>query len=354
MKFHIEVLNDYKQRGLITSQSHPTLPLLIWNYTRKTEYERLWDEDVTIQTRALVTDLDGNVISKSYRKFFNLGEGRHTPTDQFEITDKLDGQLITTFFWNGEMIVTSRGSFDSKFSNAAKRILKEKYRNFELDCRIEWEYGYQITYCFELVGFEQVVVSYPEPDLILTGAFEYSKNDQCWWDMPIEPNEGQFKHYPPTVKKFDGLDYLNIKSLNWKNKEGFVVRFNNGDRCKIKFDDYLRLHRQMTCISTIGIWQALKDNQPISSMLVDIPDEFFAEIEAYETELKRRYFHIEEVSIAYFNYFKPLLDFSRKEFAEKVYSLLVAPYKWVVLALVDGCDYSEIIWRTIRPKHEKL
>lgn len=58
---NIQTLNEYKENGLLTNQSHPTLPLLIWNYSTKVQYEQLWD-DVTLQCRALVTDLDGNIV----------------------------------------------------------------------------------------------------------------------------------------------------------------------------------------------------------------------------------------------------------------------------------------------------
>jgi RNA ligase len=50
-----EVLNKYFEEGLVYKQVHPTLPLTIWNYTEKVQYEGLWD-DVTLQTRGLVTD----------------------------------------------------------------------------------------------------------------------------------------------------------------------------------------------------------------------------------------------------------------------------------------------------------
>jgi hypothetical protein len=43
----------------------------------------------------------------------------------------------------------------------------------------------------------------------------------------------------------------------------------------------------------------------------------------------------------------------RKIFSERV-EHLVAPYKWVVLAMVDGKDYSNIIWKTLEPKFEKI
>ena len=39
-----KILNKYHEDGLLYKQVHPTLPLVIWNYTEKVQYEKLWDE----------------------------------------------------------------------------------------------------------------------------------------------------------------------------------------------------------------------------------------------------------------------------------------------------------------------
>lgn len=57
----IEILNEYKKLGWLMNQKHPTLPLLIWNYTKSTQYFGFWDS-VTLVCRGLVTDLDGTIV----------------------------------------------------------------------------------------------------------------------------------------------------------------------------------------------------------------------------------------------------------------------------------------------------
>lgn len=90
-------------------------------------------DDVTVQCRGLVVHDDGHIVSKGFNKFWNFEEGMHTPTDDFEIFLKEDGQYIGCFWYEGEMIVNSRGSFTSKYAVEAKRILDEKYPFFELN-----------------------------------------------------------------------------------------------------------------------------------------------------------------------------------------------------------------------------
>lgn len=348
---NIEILNDYKERGLLMNQLHPTLPLIIWNYTAECQYSRSWDE-ITIQARGLVTDFDGNIISRGFNKFFNLEENRHVPTDNFEVFEKLDGQYIGIFWYNGEMVVNSRGSFDSIYAIEARRILDEKYPT------IEKTFSEYHTYCFELIGFEQIVVSYSEPDLILTGGFHTKLGHEILFNEQFCKicDYLNVKY----VKKYSGLDYKNIKQLNWKNAEGFVVRFSNGDRCKIKFEDYIKLHRQMTNLSTIAIWEALMDGKPISSILENVPDEFFDKIHEYEDYLITKFNGIETDSkwefLATKNHIKNKSFESnnteyRKDFAHCTQK---SKYPSILFAMLDGKDYSKIIWKLIKPKFEKI
>lgn len=336
----IDTLRQYETDGLLYSQTHPTLPLIIWNYTQKVQYEGLWD-DVTISARGLVTDTNGNVISKGFSKFWNIEECKHTPTNDFEVFEKLDGQYIGCFWYDGQMVVNSRGSFTSPYAIEARRILDEKYPIFEKN------YSTQYTYCFELIGFEQIVVSYPEPDLVLTGVFN-NTSDPIGEEMPFRFFETWWIN---TVKKYPGLDYTKIKQLNWANAEGFVVRFSNGDRCKIKFEDYVRLHRQMTNLSTTAIWEALKDGNPVSSILSDVPDELFDEVKKIEDAIIDEFLNIEKICRIKFRELSEL-NLSRNEFAQIVLKTTYSP--GILFSMLDEKDYSQSIWKMIKPKFKKI
>lgn len=47
----LQKLNKYYEDGLLYKQVHPTLPLTIWNYTEKVQYENLWDEITFLQSK---------------------------------------------------------------------------------------------------------------------------------------------------------------------------------------------------------------------------------------------------------------------------------------------------------------
>ena len=111
----LSALNRYYEDGLLYKQVHPTLPLTIWNYTEKVQYSGLWDE-ITLSCRGLVTDNIGNIVARPFKKFFNLEEGKHTPTPDFEVFEKMDGSMGIIFKYSGETIFATRGSFISEQS----------------------------------------------------------------------------------------------------------------------------------------------------------------------------------------------------------------------------------------------
>jgi RNA ligase len=342
-----QILKQYLQDGLVTVQSHPTLSLHIWNYTAKVQYENLWDEyPLLIECRGLVTDYEGNIISKGFEKFFNLEENRHTPTDQFEIYEKMDGQFIGVFWYNNELVVNSRGSFTSPYAIEAKRLLFDDYPQF-IHSKPSG-----LTFCFELIGFEQIVVSYEKPQLILTGIFNTHGTD---WFEELKDN-WDLKY----VEKYDGLNYTEIKKLNWQNHEGFVVKFTNGYRCKIKFDDYVRLHRQMTNLSTAEVWESLRDGKPVSSILNDVPDEFYDKIKLYENNLKFTFGWLNDF---YDSLITKHETTTRKEFAnfatkcDEISQVFTFPVSSKVLfAKYDNNTElaDKLIWNSIKPKFEKI
>ena len=70
------------------------------------------------------------------------------------------------------------------------------------------------------------------------------------------------------VKKYDGInEYTTLKLMVSNDDEGFVVRFKNGFRMKIKGEEYCRLHSILTNISSRNIWEHLKNNDSFDEIL---------------------------------------------------------------------------------------
>ena len=94
----LRILEKYHDEGLLYKQTHPTLPLTIWNYTETVQYSGNWDE-ITLMARGLVTDNHGTVIARPFTKFFNMEERKHVATPEFEVFEKLDGSLGIVFYY---------------------------------------------------------------------------------------------------------------------------------------------------------------------------------------------------------------------------------------------------------------
>ena len=342
----LEKLNSYYEVGLVYKQVHPTLPLTIWNYSEKVQYENLWDE-ITLQARGLVTDDKGNIIARPFKKFFNMEEGKHTPTTDFEVYEKMDGSLGILFYYNNQWILSTRGSFTSDQAIKGRKILDKYAHQFlRVDC----------TYLFEIIFKEnRIVVDYGDmEELVLLGMIHAESGNE------MNIYKECFGYGIPLVKKYNGIeDYSILKGIIDDNAEGFVIKFSNGDRMKIKGEEYLRLHKIMTNISTTSIWESLKNGDDIDELLKDVPDEFYEKINNYEKELRYQYHLIyEEVGKLYdyhmygkYNDKEPVED--KKEFAMWVLKQK-KHLQPILFNMFDKKEYSEIIWKLIRPEYSKL
>jgi T4 RnlA family RNA ligase len=342
----LELLNKYHNDGLLYKQTHPTLPLTIWNYTEKVQYEGLWDE-VTLMCRGLVTDSEGTIIARPFRKFFNMEEGKHTPTSEFEVYEKMDGSLGIFFYYEGNPVFATRGSFTSDQAIKGREILN-KYN---------WQYGtYEgYTYLFEIIYPEnRVVVNYNGlEELIVLGVIETSTGKECKYSEM--ENEGFV-----LVKKYDGIkNYSTLKSLISNDAEGFVVRFSNGDRMKIKGEEYLRLHKIMTNLSTTAIWELVSNGGNIDDILKDVPDEFYKKVKMYVSSLNYGYYQYWNQLGKTYDYFRfgkygdIEVEPTKKEFAEHIKDHHPIA-KSIMFAMWDDKDYDKIIWKALKPKFEKL
>ena len=340
----LEKLNKYYEDGLLYKQVHLSLPLTIWNYTEKVQYENLWDE-VTLSARGLVTDDTGDIVATPFQKFFNIEEGKFEATEKFEVYEKMDGSLGIVFWYRGQWVVATRGSFTSDQSIKAREILK-KY-NTDIMFR-------HLTFCFEIIYPDnRIVLDYgTDEKLVLLGTFDKNGKEmdvELWsqWGFDV-------------VKKYDGInDYKQLKEMVKNDQEGFVVKFSNGDRVKVKGVEYLRLHKIMTNVTTTGVWEYLKNGEDVMEILKDVPDEFYNKIKTYVQHLKYGYFQISERAgklhdgFRYGKYGDVDPEPTKKEFAEFVLKQQKVLHP-VMFAMWDKKDYSEIIWNLIRPEFKKL
>ena len=340
MKYPLNILNHYIEKGLVVKQDHPTLPLSIYNYSRTCQYDKLWDE-VTLDCRGLVLDSEGNVVAKPFRKFFNYEE--HTadeiPNELFDVYEKMDGSLGICFHYADEWHMATRGSFVSEQAIKGRELLeKYDYKNGMIP-------GY--TYLFEIIYPEnRIVVDYGDAEkLVVLGAYNNETGNEVSVDEMT--NEG-FEVVTRYNTFGEGFDELKREISN--SKEGYVIRFRNGMRMKIKGDEYVRLHRILTNFSTTDIWELLRTKGNMDEFLDRVPDEFDNWVRITVLELEANFENIKFRSSIDFEYYKGESNGDKKEFALAIKD---NEYRSILFSMWDGKPYEDTIWKMIKPKWSK-
>jgi T4 RnlA family RNA ligase len=326
-------LNQLIADNYIIVNKHPTADLYIYNYSQKAQYDRVWNE-ITLACRGLIMDANYQVIARPFQKFFNLGEFENqiVPNDFFEVFEKMDGSLGILYWIENEPHIATRGSFVSEQSKVATEMLHTQY------AEVIPLLDKSKTYLFEIIYPEnRIVLDYGnERKLVLLAIVDI----ETGVEIPLE-NIG-FE----MVNRYDGLNDLSkLKELEEANKEGFVVKFKNGYRLKVKFDEYQRIHRIITQVSTLNIWEYLKEGQDLLPILDRVPDEFYDWVKATHAQLLEKYSEIEAQAKLDF---KVLED--RKTTA--VY-FQTCQFPSVLFKMLDGQPYDQVIWKMIKPDYQK-
>lgn len=353
MRVDLKIIEELSEKKLVSTQSHPKWPLLIHNYTQVAQYERAWD-DMTRMCRGLITDLEGNVIARPFPKFFNIeeheGEDSKLPklnwNQPFTSTRKEDGSLGILYWTPDGWQIATRGSFTSDQAIKATEMFYAKGYD-------KHNYGKGLTHLFEIVyPSNRIVLDYKGlEDLILLEILDTETGGATSWERMAETA----KDIGCPVVPYMALSSENIQRLDeyygadlGSNEEGLVVRFNDDTRVKIKYAEYKRLHRLVTMCSARSIWENLKDGKDLGELLERVPDEFMSWVKRIVEEITRDFSIIESDAKIAFNKIRHLTD--RKQFA-----LIAREYVYpsILFAMLDGKDYSHIIWKLVKPESTK-
>lgn len=340
--FSVNAFNMMIDDGLIVKQKHNNADLFIYNYTPRVQYDRIWNR-VTKQCRGLILDGEYNIVALPFPKFFNLeeiesNENMSLPETSFEVYDKLDGSLGILYWLDNKPYIATRGSFHSDQAIHATNLLHNRYSNTfnKLDRNK--------TYLFEIIYPEnRIVVDYGQiDDIVLIAIIDNLTGSDCdLVDVGF-----------PIVKKYDGInDISELKSLNENNKEGFIIKFSNDFRVKLKFEEYVRLHRIITNVSNRVIWEHLSQGKNMDELLDRVPDEFYNWVKNTKNKILSDYERIED---EYKMIYKMIMRSNGVQ-EKKVFASYATRYEYssILFNMYDRKDYSKFIWKIIKPKYEK-
>ncbi len=266
--------------GLVYRRTDPASGLVQFTYSPRCVYEDGWNE-FTLLARGLILDPAARrVVATPFPKFFNAGERRgDIPDLPFEAFEKLDGSLIIVFHHDGRWRAATKGAFDSSQAVWAQAWLDAA----ELTALTQGT-----TYLAEAIYPEnRIVVRYPDPALVMLAAYAEDGRELSYAEV-LETSD---RLGWPAARRHAFASVADMVSHATKlpsTEEGFVIRFSNGLRLKLKGAEYRRIHALISRCTPLAMWEALAAGDDMDAIRRDLPEEFWTDFDDIVRLLRAR------------------------------------------------------------------
>ena len=318
------------------------------------------DSDLKTNPDSIYRDLRGTVldmkeetlVSLPFHKFFNINEIAETQLPLvlekiksakiLELTDKMDGSMITVSLYKGKPFIAGSGSLSSEKNSRldeAREFLTSKYIAL-----IESLPSH--TFMFELIGKEPQIVKYPRDKwgLYLTGA----RNKESGELLTYSELDTLSKKYEIPMVSIETHTVDEVLSMRDKfsclEKEGWVLRVDD-TLYKIKCEDFLNMH-YLSTTSPSGILSLWRENklddlkarmsEPMKKFIEDYEKKFSLYAQKLDSQIQesyKRYSNLESMK-----------DFALaiKKEPSRIQGFLFAIKRNKPLDLFKGITYQEI------------
>jgi len=354
---NVEELGRLVDDGFVSARRHPFLDLTVLNYTPKAVTTE-WGKTLR-RCRGLVYSDDLEIQSHGFEKFFNWGDPKTglIPPGTPRVFEKADGSFLSVFWYKNELVVNTRGSFESDQAKWGKNWIQNHFTG-----KICSYSERELSFIFEvIIPEDRKVVDYDYSGLVLLGAInregaEYSP--EC------------VNHYVSTwlkdykvVKEYDYEDLGVLQAKNLPNEEGYVVTVYQPEgpafRLKIKFSDYVRLHKIIFNTSSISIWDLTRRGDCVNIVLDGATEEIKSWANRLAEQIKK---DRDSMKTAYTGAFRTInslvngscigLEVSDKE-RRKTFAMYAVPYvhKELLFSLYDGRmdKFEDQVWELCKP-----
>jgi RNA ligase len=334
--------------GRLVSENVGHDGLRLYCYSESCVYDRQWN-DITMLARGIILDPDQKrVVATPFPKFFNVGERLDSIPDlPFETFEKLDGSLIILFHHKGVWRTATKGSLGSEQAKWAARWIT----GHDLSCL-----DTETTYLAEAIYPEnRIVVHYQHTGLVLLGAY-HGDGSELTYDELLEIGDRldwktAKRHSFSAVSELLAL----AKSLP-PTEEGFVLRFSDGLRLKVKGDEYCRIHRMVSRLTPLAMWEAMQAGDDLEAVRRQLPEEFWTDFDNITAILQRQ---IAELIAAVKTEAESVADLSDKEVGLRLDTFpaelrrFIFPYRKSGGDLLSGRT-RDLLFRSIRPDGNRL
>lgn len=250
---------------------------------------KTWDI-ITLNSRGIIYNRKtGEVIARPFPKFFNMNQRIETQERNlpwhggFRIFRKEDGWLGILYRDGGQHRISTRGSFKSVGALWATEFLKQ----YDLTGLPD-----EVTLLFELICPKtHIVVDYGDrEDLVLLAAYNRHTGEEYEWEQ-IEKWSKEFGFTLVESYDQDWLGYCRgqIKTVSGAELEGFVIRFANGLRIKIKSEDYFRRTALLMGLTPLNIWATLSNGKVPQEIWEQVDKDYHDRLEKVAEALESQY-----------------------------------------------------------------
>jgi RNA ligase len=257
----LDELSQMMAEGRITKQVHKDLPLSIYNYTAKAQYEGKWTNSERICRGLIVEDGTDVVIARGPEKFMNYGQPGAPVTDLdtlVRVTKKHDGSLGIGWKYGSDYGIATRGSFHSEQAQHATALIDNDIRYHIYKAGLDGT-----TPIYEII--------YPENRIVL----DYGNLDALLELGEVDINEGTILYRPREIlhEIHNGRGYITLREALElpipADEEGYVLdigakRIKMRDtwietdgHVKLKGTEYKILHGLLTNTNARRIWVEL-------------------------------------------------------------------------------------------------
>lgn len=255
-------LSDLKGRYGIEARRHRDYPNLV--QLKYNQIDAPMDNPIVQESRGIILDENNQwrVISWPFRKFFNYGEGHAASIDwtTARVQEKLDGSMMSIYFWDGRWHVASSGLPDASGEVQGTDLTFEElfWRTWsKQDFKMPGIHAIGTTYIFELTSpYNRIVVTQPSARLSLIGTRSIWSGAEAPIRYTVTYNP--VREFPLTsieeaIQTFEGMDPL--------TQEGYVIVDGNFNRIKVKHPGYVALHHMKSSFSVKRVVEVIRTGE---------------------------------------------------------------------------------------------
>ncbi len=286
-----QVLENAVANKMVVVRDKPDLGISISCYTQSCAWNNEWDE-ASLLLRGMVWDTEtGTIISRCMPKFFNHNQQdiTHLVGLEYEIFTKYDGTLIHFGHLEDQLFMTTKLSSDHRILDLAHHVLDEyPHSRYEIHKFVK-EHNVTLV-CEFLHPANRIVVDYKGlKEFVVLDIIDNETGNSKFHELNFELPSfiKAFSHGIFNDDPYDKISELYEKYNNLKGNqfEGFIFRFSNGERIKVKLLDYILMHKIVTNTTAKDVIQAACDQTSLDLFIDNVPDEL-------ATFVKKIYFEI--------------------------------------------------------------